>query len=362
MEDDDDNVFCKSIIDRYQHRPQSLANLCLAEFVANYRVQYKPTEDHINDVLPDDNEENTEKKAVKTIKLTDNYGTMTKRKGEAVIRFHRFSKDSEPSNYYRSKIMLYYPWYNEDSDLLGGFTTYEEHYNNVLPIIITNENKYNAANVENINLDDVDNPQHGWDQLAPSNEHHRGQDNEEGQEEINDMDQADIDAAAMINESDNSRNDNNNRNELSHRFEAAARKGEIPPEEYRRLMRGLNEKQKQIVMYHRQWCKNSVLALKNGSKITPYHIFLSGSGGCGKSYVIKLIQSDTIKLFKLSGLFEPDDVIVLICGTTGVASFNVNGMTIHSALSLGAKKFGEYQSLSHDKANTLRAKLGKMKL
>ena len=48
-----------------------------------------------------------------------------------------------------------------------------------------------------------------------------------------------------------------------------------------------------------------------------------------------LVQSDTIKLLKLSGMFESDDVIVLLTAPTGVAAFNINGMTVHSALLLG---------------------------
>ena len=42
---------------------------------------------------------------------------------EAVIRFTCFNKDKEPSNYYRSKLMFYYPWHNEDVDLLGNYET-----------------------------------------------------------------------------------------------------------------------------------------------------------------------------------------------------------------------------------------------
>ena len=41
-------------------------------------------------------------------------------------------------------------------------------------------------------------------------------------------------------------------------------------------------------------------------------MFLSGPGGVGKSHVIKLIYSDTVKFLRLSGVFEPDDVIVLL--------------------------------------------------
>ena len=56
-------------------------------------------------------------------------------------------------------------------------------------------------------------------------------------------------------------------------------------------------------------------------------MFLSGPGGVGKSHVIKLVHSDTLKLLKLSGTFEPDDVIALQTAPTGVAAFNINGMT-----------------------------------
>ena len=96
--------------------------------------------------------------------------------------------------------------------------------------------------------------------------------------------------------------------------------------------------------------------------VTPYHLFVSGPGGVGKSHIIKIIKSDIIKLLRLSGIFEPDDVMVLLTTPTGVAAFNVGGMTLHSALLLSRSKCSGYQSLSHDRANTLRMRLGKLKL
>ena len=72
-------------------------------------------------------------------------------------------------------------------------------------------------------------------------------------------------------------------------FESAANRGEISPDEYRKLMRGLNTKQRQIVMFHRNWCKKAVIALKQNKPIEPYHVFVSGPGGVGKSHVINLI-------------------------------------------------------------------------
>uniref|UniRef100_A0A1X7VGC9 ATP-dependent DNA helicase n=1 Tax=Amphimedon queenslandica TaxID=400682 RepID=A0A1X7VGC9_AMPQE len=154
----------------------------------------------------------------------------------------------------------------------------------------------------------------------------------------------------------------NNPAALSYRFESAAKKEVIAPDEYRSLMRGLNDKQRPIAFFHRKWCKEAILNLKKGIKIKPYYIFLSGPGGVGKSHVIRIIQSDSIKLLKLSGFFEPDEVIVLLTAPTGVAAFNIGEMTLHSSLMLGCKKYGSYKSLSHDKANTLRLRLAKLNL
>ena len=68
-----------------------------------------------------------------------------------------------------------------------------------------------------------------------------------------------------------------------------------PADEYRRLLRALNDKQHAMVMFHRDWYKKAVIALKQGKPIEPYRVFLSGPCGVGKSHVIRLIHSDTIK-------------------------------------------------------------------
>ena len=99
------------------------------------------------------------------------------------------------------------------------------------------------------------------------------------------------------------------------------------------------------------------------SLLQPYHMFVSGPGGVGKSHVMRLIHSDTLNLLRLSGAVEPDDVTVLLTASTGVAAFLINGMTMHSALLLGRGKYGGFQSLDHEKLNSLiRSKLSKLAL
>ena len=93
-----------------------------------------------------------------------------------------------------------------------------------------------------------------------------------------------------------------------------------------------------MIMYHRNWCKQAVRAMKYGKPIEPYQLFWSGPSGVNKSHAIMLIQSDTLKLIRQSRAVEPDDMLVLLTAPTGVAMFNVNGITMISAFLLGRSK------------------------
>ena len=97
-------------------------------------------------------------------------------------------------------------------------------------------------------------------------------------------------------------------------------------------MRGLNTRQRRVVAFHRRWCKKAVISMKKGEAIKLYHVFLSGPGGVGKSHVIKMIHTDTVRFLRLSGQVQPDEVTVLVTAPTGVAAFRIEGMTVHSTL------------------------------
>ena len=204
---------------------------------------------------------------------------MYRRKREAVIRFRKYNKDAEPSNWYRAKLMLYFPWYNKNTDLLGGFSSYQEHYCSVHAIIHANESKYSQSAIENIQLDENGPPEHLWSQIAPNTEHIRAQSLAEGSESLTEVSQEDLrDNANLLRSS--------TPGTLHIRFESAANEQAIPADEYRKLLRGLNAKQKQIVIFHRNWCKKAVIALNQNKPIEPYHIFVSGPGGVGKSHIL----------------------------------------------------------------------------
>jgi DNA replication protein DnaC len=359
MDENSEDIYQTSFIDRYAARPDQLNDMCLAEFAANYttRSGQELTEDETTDALP--TAENEKHGRCESIKLQGGLGHMYERKREAIIRFHRFNQEKEPSKVYRSKIMLYVPWRDESSDLLGGYMDFRSHYEDKIDDILENERKYtqNATEIDEA-IDDLTEhgpPQHAWDQVAPGAAEQQAQAQAEGAEEVRHIEQEDLDANAALFQQQST--------PLLQRFALETNRELIPPDKYRELMRGLNTKQRQTVNFHRKWCKDAVIATKKGKAIKPYRVFLSGPGGVGKSYVISLIHRDTVKLLRLSGQVEPDDVTVLLTALTGVAAFNINiqGMTVHSALLLGTSKLTT-QPLTQDKLNTLRTKLSNLQL
>ena len=289
------------------------------------------------------------------ITLTDGYGTMRECRKQAVIRFRRYNIDADTSNWYRAKLMLYYPWYNEETDMLGSYSSYAEHYDAVKEVICSNEEKYTAEQVDNLQIDEDSTPEHAWSLIAPNTASVNANAREQGDETLTEVSQQDL-----VHNDNLFQSNGSSVTGLSVRFERSANPKLIEPDEYRKLMRGLNSKQRAIVMYHRNWCKKVVKALKKGKPVKPYYVFLSGPSGVGKSHVIRLIQSDTLTLIRQSGTVEPDDVLVLLTAPTGVAAFNVNGMTLHSAFLLGRSKHSGFQPLSNDKVNTLRTRLSKL--
>ena len=64
---------------------------------------------------------------------------MRKRKKPAVIRFPNFKRGED--KYFRSKLTLFVPWRNEQTDLYGNFATYDEHYSAKKVTIHENENR-----------------------------------------------------------------------------------------------------------------------------------------------------------------------------------------------------------------------------
>ena len=119
----------------------------------------------------------------------------------------------------------------------------------------------------------------------------------------------------------------------------------------------LNQGQRKAVLYNRRWCCDKLAGMRS---IIPY-ISQWPRWGVGKRHVIRLVHNDILRILRLSGLFDGDHIPVLLTGPTGTSAFAVGGSTVHSPFFFGKGK-KTYCSLSSDRQNSLRLKLGKLQV
>ena len=133
---------------------------------------------------------------------------------------------------------------------------------------------------------------------------------------------------------------------------------ELSDDEYRGMLEELNDEQADIVQFVKKWCEETLrvkLAGDQQAQVKPFYQFLSGSGGVGKSHVIKAVYQTVKKILKPIHTDEPDAPTVLLVAPTGVSAFNIGNMTIHATYLLGTRQ--NYQSLSSEKQNALYNRL-----
>ena len=95
---------------------------------------------------------------------------------------------------------------------------------------------------------------------------------------------------------------------------------------------GACNRQNMVMMFRRHWIKETVVRWKYSLPAIPFRIALMGSGGTGKSHIIHLFKRDMLHFSQIVKVTESGQPVVLLTAPTGVASFNINGLTLHSVL------------------------------
>ena len=122
--------------------------MCLADFLSTYTyTQRGESQEAKNDEFPDGDEDEGDQpdelhsagafeiqRFPLVITLKDGLGRLQRRRVPAVLRWPSFSLHKDSEKYYRSRLMLFVPWRNEDQ-LSGNFDTYEERYQAELSVI-----------------------------------------------------------------------------------------------------------------------------------------------------------------------------------------------------------------------------------
>ena len=103
------------------------------------------------------------------IRLKDGLGYMQNRKQEAILCVTRYKMQTQPEKYFHAKLILFYPWKNED-DLITGFNSYMESYINKQDIRHKNAQLFNEdrerfdSALEAFENDVI--PQSAWDSIV----------------------------------------------------------------------------------------------------------------------------------------------------------------------------------------------------
>ena len=137
MEFSDNNINQVNIIDKYANRPDSLENMCLADFGTTYigknSVEVSTDSDGIknytipvsavnvdNEIPEDVTDQLSSEQQANLIILTSNLGKMKNKSHPFVLCCHMESKLKNPEHYYMTLLQLYMPWRDEDN-LKGTF-------------------------------------------------------------------------------------------------------------------------------------------------------------------------------------------------------------------------------------------------
>ena len=350
--EDTDDIWMTNLTDKYQARPDApeFDNMCLAQFASEFRIVYGQTNSQ------------------KAYKLKDNRGTIQQRreKNFAVIRYPRHSKTSKPEEYYQCQLKAYLPWRYQCQLKPRGYATYEEFHDaasirlsdspEVTPVkIIVAENRsLYEKNAEVLHdawdtLQSCGSLEDAWATIAEQAE----ADRLEADKESRSFDSA-IDEPLA---DDHDYLDRQFPEQIPGGLAVEHNDVECLTRSVRPLLKCMNVRQQQVFYTIRKWCLDKV----NGLNPEPFHIFLSGAAGVGKSLLIKCIYYEATKIL-LQHQTDQNLSPVFLSATTGLAAFNIGGSTIHSLLKIIKPRKGTYIGLSENMLNTMNTFLSEMKI
>ena len=136
----------------------------------------------------------------------------------------------------------------------------------------------------------------------------------------------------------------------------------LPDEDINLGIRSLNTEQREIFELVNHWARKKVKSLNSATcnKVDPLHLFITGKGGCGKSYLVRLFYNHLTKLFSYRTCDANKEKVLLLC-PTGIASVNIDGETFYHALSIPINcKSKVLPKLSSKKKDELRRRFSEL--
>lgn len=95
--------------------------------------------------------------------------------------------------------------------------------------------------------------------------------------------------------------------------------------EWTRMIISLNQQQYIVHQFIVKWAMSMVLS-HTSRKPEPFHIFLTGGAGVGKSFLVRTIVQTVDRLLARNN--QVQDTHGLVCTPTGAAAYNMTGPTV----------------------------------
>ena len=352
LSDDCEEIQSGGLLKRYIERPECMQNTTLADWAAWYdscgKKGYRKTSkkcDVDNLLLENEEEQNDDELVNDSPGASLSRSKELKKRTEArIIRSVWFNKEAQPEKHCEL-LMLFTSWRNEETDLINTYSTFEEHYMARRDEISEQMQQY-AICSEDLNevgnhLQEFDDD--AYDTIAPVTQDGERQDEDEGC----------TDTHSDLNETFDHLSDNLGIPSTQQNSEPLIL-NEMQDDEYRGLVQMLNKKQREF-FYH------ALHLIKTSDR--PFYAFLSGSGGVGKSHLIKSIYQAALKYYNSRAGEDFRRVQILLLAPTGKAAYLIKGNTIHSAFGIPASQsLKMYKPLDSGRLNTMRCELGALKL
>ena len=183
MEDDCEEIYTGGLLKRYSKRPIKFEHVTLADWAAWYDSCGKPYAKQSNELdtdnLPvetsltnnDDDKESANKLPSK----------LKKRTKARIIRSCWFNKEKEPEKHYRELTMLFTPWRNEETDIIGVCSSYKERYMLLSNVISKQMEQYAVCNQDFNEMEqEMTSVEDSYDSIAPATQSVELQDEAEG--------------------------------------------------------------------------------------------------------------------------------------------------------------------------------------
>lgn len=322
LEANSTDIFRKGLPEHYMQRPDSLENLCLAEFAAYYTFATK----------------DNRKDKSKQLKLKDGSGYLFQRNHAKIISYMKYGLQKDPVNHYREQLMLYVPWRDEVAELEN--IDQKAVYMLMQSTISKNRRQFDCMN--SLILDDAlaiaeqyfgdlvaDVPENTLDpEFMPFG-----------------VDNPDFDPFAQFDGGDV-----RVENVEKQTFQTPR---QVSDEEFHTIVSTLNKKQ-YVYLNH---------VLKSMKCDQQLYEIVSGGAGVGKSRLISAVYQALLRHYNSIPGNDPNTLKVLLCAPTGKAAFQIGGLTLHSSFALPINQSNaELVPLSADTVNTLHTALFHLKL